>query len=205
MPYGWQKRDNMFVIIDYLGSFTYNLYQSTAKMAKVVEVLDHRKVTPEKIANLKPQGIFLSSGPGLPQDNPTSLAIVKEFYSLVPILGISLGHLAIAEAFGAKIEHVKTIEHGKTALVHYEIDPLFEGVPNPFTAGFFHTFEVSQKRLPKTLKILAQTQEKKLMALKHCDYPCYGVQFYPDSILTPEGDQILANFIQLASGKLALS
>lgn len=195
----------MFVIIDYLGSFTYNLYQSTAKIAKDVEVMDHRKVTPKQIAALKPHGIFLSSGPGLPRDNPSSLEIVKEFYKQVPLLGISLGHLAIAEVFGATIEHVNTIEHGKTAHIHYEVDPLFEGLPNPFTGGFFHTYEVSSKEFPKTLKILAKAEEKRVMALKHRDYLCYGVQFYPDSILTPEGDQILANFIQLASEKLALS
>lgn len=184
----------MIIIVDYNGSFSYSLYQSVVKVHPNVEVIDNRILDLEDIKKMHPEGIILSSGPGLPNNLHQEVEIVRKYSSSIPILGISFGHLAIGAAYGAEVVHVSEMEHGKTRIVVYKEDELFEGLPNPFEAGFFHTHILSHRNFPHQLKILAESDKGDIMCIKHKEHPCYGVQFYPDSLLTPQGDLILANF-----------
>lgn len=185
----------MFLIIDNYDSFTYNLYQATATETENVKVVRNDQITLEEIEKLNPQGIVITPGPGRPESAGICIEAIRKFGSTVPILGVCLGHQAIGLAFGAEINQCADIMHGKDSLIFHDRKRLFKGMPLPFKAGRYHSLLV--ERLPTELIVDAETPNGLIMAMHHKEYPIYGVQFHPESILTPEGKKMLKNFLEM--------
>jgi anthranilate synthase/aminodeoxychorismate synthase-like glutamine amidotransferase len=184
-------------MIDNYDSFTYNLVQYLGQLGKKLLVFRNDKIDLAKIAKLKPTHIVISPGPGRPEDAGISCAVIKNFAGKIPILGVCLGHQCISAVFGGKVLRAKRLMHGKTSLIYHNGKTIFKNLANPFSATRYHSLIVERKGLPKTLEIIAQTQEREIMGLKHKKYPLFGVQFHPESILTKEGMKILKNFVKL--------
>jgi anthranilate synthase/aminodeoxychorismate synthase-like glutamine amidotransferase len=184
-------------MIDNYDSFTYNLVQYLGGLKQEVKTFRNDKINLAKIKSLRPKGIIISPGPGRPEDAGISCAVIKEFSGKIPILGVCLGHQAIGYCFGAKIVGAKKLMHGKTSLIYHNKKEIFRNIPNPFLATRYHSLIVDRKSLPGSLQVTAQTKDKEVMGLKHKDYPVWGVQFHPESILTKSGMEILGNFIKL--------
>ncbi len=185
----------MFLIIDNYDSFTYNLYQGFAELGAEVKVVKNDQITLEGIEKMQPQGIILSPGPGRPEDAKICLDVIRVFGPKIPIFGICLGHQAIGIVFGAKVNRADEILHGKESLIFHSRKGLFKGMPLPFKAGRYHSLLVEQ--IPIDLAIDAETPEGLIMGMHHRKYPIYGVQFHPESILTPEGKTVLKNFLEI--------
>ena len=185
----------MILIIDNYDSFTYNLVQYLGEMGEKLIVYRNDKITLEEIKKLKPDHIVISPGPGRPEDAGISKDLIREFAGKIPILGVCLGHQCIGEVFGGKVVGAKRLMHGKTSLIYHNGKDIFKGVENPFEATRYHSLIVERESLPSCLEITAETKEKEIMGLKHKDYPIWGVQFHPESILTKEGKKILKNFV----------
>ncbi len=187
----------MILVIDNYDSFTYNLVQYLGELGAKLEVYRNDKISIDKIKNMKPSKIVISPGPGEPKDAGISKDVVLNFGKTIPILGVCLGHQCIGEVFGGKIIGAKHLMHGKTSLIYHDGKYIFKGVKNPFEATRYHSLLVERKSFPKVLKITADTKEKEIMGLQHKEYPVYGVQFHPESILTSEGKKILKNFLDI--------
>lgn len=185
----------MILIIDNYDSFTYNLFQAIAELGVEAKVVRNDQISLAEIEKLAPKGIILSPGPGRPEESGICLEILKD--PKVPVLGVCLGHQAIGLMYGATVERAPEIVHGKESLVFHNRKKLFKGMPLPFKAGRYHSLVV--KNLPPALKADAETPEGLIMALSHVTLPLYGVQFHPESILTPEGKILLKNFVGLCS------
>lgn len=185
----------MILIIDNYDSFTYNLYQAIAELTPDVKVVRNDQIRLEEIEALQPQGIVLSPGPGRPESAGICLDVIRTFGPKVPILGVCLGHQAIGLVFGAEVNRASEILHGKDSLIFHTRKNLFKGMPLPFKAGRYHSLLV--EKLPPDLAIDAESPEGLVMALHHKKYPIYGVQFHPESILTPEGKTLLKNFLEI--------
>jgi len=184
-------------MIDNYDSFTYNLVQYLGELGKDIRVFRNDKITIGQIRKMNPEKIVISPGPGRPEDAGISCRVIKEFSGKIPILGVCLGHQCLGFVFGAKIVGAKKLMHGKTSLIYHDKKNIFKGIPNPFEATRYHSLLVERKSLPECLKITAWTKEKEIMGLKHEKYPLWGVQFHPESILTRQGKNILANFLKL--------
>ncbi|MFO0780617.1 MAG: aminodeoxychorismate/anthranilate synthase component II [Candidatus Gracilibacteria bacterium] len=188
------------LIIDNYDSFTYNLYQYIAELKGNPVVKMNDKISLTEIEKIKPSHIVISPGPGTvthPKDFGICLEVIREFGKKIPILGVCLGHQGIAHAFGGNIEHAPTVMHGKTSPIEHDGRGIFAHIPNPFTAMRYHSLCVSQK-LPKELIITAKVKgEETIMGIRHSQYPIYGIQFHPESFQTPEGKNILKNFLAL--------
>lgn len=187
----------MILLIDNYDSFTYNLVQYLGELGEKMRVFRNDKISLQTIARLKPGKIVISPGPGRPKDAGISCALIRKFSGKIPILGICLGHQCIAEAFGAEVVGAKKLMHGKTSLIYHHGKNIFQGVKNPFVATRYHSLIVKRKSLPECLEVIAQTEEKEIMALKHRKFAVWGMQFHPESILTKEGKKILKNFIKV--------
>lgn len=187
----------MILMIDNYDSFTYNLVQYLGGLGQEVKVFRNDKIDLARIKFLRPKGIIISPGPGRPEDAGISCAVIKEFSAKVSILGVCLGHQAIGYCFGGRIIGAKRLMHGKTSLIYHNKQDIFRKIPNPFIATRYHSLIVERKSLPSSLQVIAETEEKEIMGLKHKDYPLWGVQFHPESILTTSGKDILNNFIRL--------
>ncbi|HSX11392.1 MAG TPA: aminodeoxychorismate/anthranilate synthase component II [Chlamydiales bacterium] len=185
----------MLLIIDNYDSFTYNLYQAFAEIDPDVQVVKNDQITVEEIRRLGPSGIVLSPGPGRPEDAGICIDVIREFAGKVPILGVCLGHQAIGVAFGAEVKQAGEIMHGKDSLIFHSRKGLFKGMPLPFKAGRYHSLLV--EKLPAELIVDAETPDGVVMAMHHVKYPVYGVQFHPESILTPEGKILMKNFLEM--------
>jgi len=185
----------MIVLIDNYDSFTYNIYQLVAKGGKKVLVVRNDQITLSEIEALMPTHLIISPGPGRPEDAGICVEAIKYFAPKIPILGVCLGHQAIGVAFGGKVISAGQIMHGKSSLVFHSRKHLFKGMPLPFKAGRYHSLIIDKQTLPKTLSIEAETDKGIIMAVKHKEYPCFGVQFHPESILTPEGEQFIDQFL----------
>jgi anthranilate synthase component 2 len=185
----------MILIIDNYDSFTYNLYQAVAVMIPNVRVVRNDEITIDQILELKPDGIILSPGPGYPDKAGICIDVIKKLGQQIPILGVCLGHQAIGMAFGGVVSRASRALHGKQTLLFHNRSLLFNGVSLPFAAGRYHSLIVEKDDLPRELNIDALDAEGNVMALSHREYPIFGVQFHPESILTPEGNQILKNFL----------
>jgi len=185
----------MIVIIDNYDSFTYNLAQYIGELGAEVQVYRNDALSPDEVAALHPSHIVISPGPGDPSDAGISREVIRQLGSTIPTLGVCLGHQCIGEVFGGKVVRAPRLMHGKTSPIHHNSDPLFSGVPKPFEATRYHSLVVEPETFPETLKITAQTAEGEIMALRHREYPIVGVQFHPESVLTPYGKQILKNFL----------
>lgn len=189
----------MILLIDNYDSFSYNLYQLIGCLDPDIKVIRNDAMDVRQIRGLHPQSIILSPGPGRPADAGVCEEVVRELGGEIPILGVCLGHQAICEAYGAKIVHAKVLMHGKQSEVTLDTEsPIFRGLPGQITAARYHSLAVDENTLPKELEIIARADDGEVMAVKHREYPVYGLQFHPESIMTPEGKKILANFMDAA-------
>lgn len=188
----------MILLIDNYDSFSYNLYQLIGSINPDILVVRNNKISISDIEKLKPEAIILSPGPGRPKDAGICIDVIKHFAPKLPILGICLGHQAICEAFGATITYADEIMHGKTSqiLVNSDCD-LFKGLPHTFKVARYHSLVAERDTIPPVLKVMAKTQDGTVMAVKHKDYDVFGLQFHPESILTPVGKSIAENFSEL--------
>jgi anthranilate synthase component 2 len=186
----------VILLIDNYDSFTYNLVQLLREAGAEVEVLRNDAAGVAELLARNPQGIVLSPGPGRPEDAGVCMEILAARPEL-PILGVCLGHQCMGAVFGAVVERAPKLMHGKTSMVRYREDPLFAGLPNPFEATRYHSLAVKDGTLPAELLPLAESDDGTLMALRHRDLPYWGVQFHPESVLTPAGVAMLRNFLEI--------
>ncbi|MBI5231554.1 MAG: gamma-glutamyl-gamma-aminobutyrate hydrolase family protein, partial [Coriobacteriales bacterium] len=195
----------MILVIDNYDSFTYNLVQLLAALGAEVEVRRNDAISAEDALAMKPTAIVVSPGPGTPDDAGISRDVIRAAAGAgVPVLGVCLGHQSVAEVFGGTVCRAPRPIHGKTDEVSHDGTGLFEGIPSPFTATRYHSLCVSGDDVPDVLEVQATTPDGIVMALRHREKPVFGVQFHPESVLTPEGAKLLANFLDLA-GEVPLS
>lgn len=186
----------MIIMIDNYDSFTYNVYQALASLYNNVKVFRNDEITVKEIEDMKPEALIISPGPSYPKDAGISVEAVKFFKNKIPVLGICLGHQSIGEAFGGRIVRAAKPMHGKSSMVKIDQTcPIFTGLPENIEAARYHSLIIERESLPDCLKITAETSDGEIMAVAHKDYPIYGVQFHPESILTGLGVNILANFL----------
>jgi para-aminobenzoate synthetase component II len=188
----------MLLVIDNYDSFTYNLVQYLGELGATVEVRRNDRVTLDEIENrLRPERIVISPGPGTPNDAGITLDVIQRFAGKVPLLGVCLGHQAIGQAFGGRVVRAPVLMHGKASPVHHDGKTIFAGVNDQFLAGRYHSLIVERESLPSCLAISAYTADEIIMGLRHRELKVEGVQFHPESILTSDGKQLLANFLKL--------
>jgi anthranilate synthase component 2 len=188
----------MILLIDNYDSFTHNLYQLVAGIERDVKVVRNDKITLEEIATLRPQAIILSPGPGRPEEAGICLDAIRAFAPTIPILGVCLGHQAIGLAFGGQVVSAPEILHGKKSAVFHRRQGIFKGVALPCDAGRYHSLVVDKASLPAALSIEAEDANEIVMAIKHKEYLCFGLQFHPESILTSQGELLIRNFLKEA-------
>jgi len=191
----------MILLIDNYDSFTYNLVHYVEELDFDVEIYRNDKISLNKIKRLNPQKIIISPGPCTPNEAGISINLIKKFYKDIPILGVCLGHQAIAQAFGAKIVKAKKIMHGKVSMMTNLGSRIFSGIPKKFYATRYHSLVIQNNTLPNDFKIISDTIDngkKVIMGIEHNQYPCFGVQFHPESIATnPFGKKIIKNYLKL--------
>lgn len=188
----------MILLIDNYDSFSYNLYQYIGEITSDIKVIRNDELTVEEIKRLKPERIILSPGPGRPENAGNIIQVVKEMGKDIPILGVCLGHQAICAAFGATVTYAKELMHGKQSQVRVDQNCLlFRGCPETTLVARYHSLAADGNTIPEELKITAVTTDSEVMAVQHTRYPIYGVQFHPESIMTPDGKRMLENFILL--------
>lgn len=186
----------MVLLIDNYDSFTYNVYQHVAKLGYTVKVVRNDKITLEEIEKLACLAIIISPGPGRPEEAGISKAVIEHFAGKIPILGICLGHQAIGEVFGGQVIRALEPVHGKVSQVQHDGQGVYEGLSQPFAAGRYHSLIVEKESLPDCLEIRSLSADGLIMGLRHKEYLVEGIQFHPESILTPEGSRLLKNFLQ---------
>jgi len=191
----------MILMIDNYDSFTYNLVQYLGQLGEEVTVRRNDEVGLAEIEAMKPEAIFLSPGPCTPEQAGITIDVVRTFHAKVPIMGVCLGHQAIASAFGGRVVRAGRIMHGKTSPILNDGRTIFEGLASPFPAGRYHSLLVDRETLPDCLEVSAETQEGEIMGLRHKRWPVEGIQFHPESILTPNGKRIIRNFLKMLGGK----
>lgn len=186
------------LVIDNYDSFTYNLVQYLMELGARVEVFRNDHISVKQVAEKFPDKIVISPGPCSPKEAGVSVEIIKQFAGKIPFLGVCLGHQCIGEAFGGKIIHAKKLMHGKTSPInHFDNSKLFKGIPQGFTAGRYHSLVIEQETLPSELVITAlSADDSEIMGVRHREFDVEGVQFHPESILTPLGKKILGNFLK---------
>ncbi len=189
----------MILLIDNYDSFTYNLYQFIAELGAEIEVIRNDKTTVDEIQSRLSEfdRIVISPGPCTPSEAGICVPLIQQMAGQIPMLGVCLGHQAIGEAFGGKVIRAQSVLHGKTSQIHHNNHGVFAGLPDPFTATRYHSLIVERDSLPGCFEITAQTDDGTIMGLRHKDYAIEGVQFHPESILTPVGKDLLANFLQV--------
>jgi anthranilate synthase component 2 len=183
------------LLIDNYDSFTYNLYQYLCELGAEVTVVRNDAITIDGVREFAPDVIVISPGPGVPRDAGISVDLIRAMGPTVPILGVCLGHQAIAEAFGGVVTRAPELMHGKASDVHHDGTGVFAGLPSPFSAIRYHSLCAAPEAVPDTLEVTARTTTGVIMAVRHREYPVYGVQFHPESILSEYGKELLANFL----------
>lgn len=189
-------------MIDNYDSFTYNLVQYLQMLSADVAVRRNDEISLEDIRRAKPDAIVISPGPCTPKEAGISVDVIREFYREIPILGVCLGHQSIGYAFGARIVRAKRLMHGKTSQITHTGEGIFEGLKNPFTAVRYHSLVIDRGTLPEVLKITAWSEDDEIMGVQHVEYPLFGVQFHPESVLSEEGMKLLENFLRIAEGRV---
>lgn len=187
----------MILLVDNYDSFSYNLYQLVGEINADIKVIRNDELTVEEIRELHPERILLSPGPGRPENAGNIIVVVKSLGKDIPILGVCLGHQAVCAAFGATVTYAKELMHGKQSTVKFDTScPLFAGCPEVAPVARYHSLAADPHTMPNCLKVTALTDDGEIMAVQHTEYPIYGVQFHPESIMTPNGKQMLKNFIK---------
>jgi len=187
----------MILFIDNYDSFTYNLVSMIGAVRSDLEVVRNDAVTVEDIRRMQPSGIVLSPGPGHPARAGVCPAVVRAFAPFVPILGVCLGHQVIVEAFGGTVGRASVPMHGKTSPLVHDGTGILSGVPSPARVGRYHSLVAARSAVPADLLVQGTTPDGEVMAVRHRSHPCHGVQFHPESVLTPYGESILGNFVEL--------
>jgi anthranilate synthase component 2 len=188
----------VILLLDNYDSFTFNLYQLIAGFGPEVRVLRNDVQTVPELLSLEPSAVVLSPGPGRPESAGVMIDLIRALPEEVPILGVCLGHQALVEAYGGTLGLEPVPTHGKSSLVHHEGSRLLEGLPNPFPAARYHSLRAERGKLPAQLRLTAWTEDGVVMAVEHSSLPRFGVQFHPESILTPLGPKLVASFLRLA-------
>jgi len=188
----------MILVIDNYDSFAYNLVQVLGELGATPVARRNDEIPLEEIASLRPLGIVISPGPCTPHEAGISVEVVRRFSGIIPILGVCLGHQCIGQAFGGKVVRAPRPMHGKTSLIHHDGRTIFTGLPNPISATRYHSLIVAREGFPACLEVSAWSPDGLIMGLRHRVFPVEGVQFHPESILTPYGKEILRNFLSLA-------
>ncbi len=191
----------MIVMIDNYDSFTYNLVQYLEELGADVQVLRNDVCTLEELVAMNPAGLVISPGPGGPGAAGISVKAIKEFSDKIPILGVCLGHQSIAAAFGCEIVPAKRIMHGKTSKIYSDGSGLYKGIDSPFTAMRYHSLSVSSEKFSDCLIVTSKTKDNEIMGIRHKENPTEGIQFHPESIMTPSGMHLLSNFLKLTNGE----
>ncbi len=186
----------MILVIDNYDSFTYNLVQYLKMLGAETSVTRNDALTLEEIEKSSPAAVVISPGPGRPETAGISLPLVQRFSGRIPILGVCLGHQTIALAFGGQVVGARRLMHGKTSTIQTDGEAIYRGVPTPFTAMRYHSLAVEKKTLPDCLKITAESEDGEVMGIRHCSHPTEGIQFHPESIMTPVGKRLLRNFLK---------
>ncbi|MGD9387772.1 MAG: aminodeoxychorismate/anthranilate synthase component II [Gammaproteobacteria bacterium] len=189
------------LVIDNYDSFTYNLVQYLRMLGAEVLVYRNDALDAGAAAALKPTHLVVSPGPGAPRDAGRSIELIRAFAGRIPVLGVCLGHQAIVEAWGGHVIPAKTLMHGKTSLVHHDGRGVFRGLPQPFEAGRYHSLAVGADELPAELEATAHTEDGEVMGVRHRELAVEGVQFHPESVLTPQGLDLLRNFLAPAEAE----
>jgi len=185
------------LVIDNYDSFTYNLVQLVGKFTSNVIVRRNDKTSIPEINELKPDKIIISPGPGIPEESGISLDVIKECGIIIPVLGVCLGHQGIGYVFGGKIVKAPSLMHGKTSNVIHDGKTIYKDIPQNFSAGRYHSLVVDKESLPNELYVSSKTNDGVIMGVRHKNYPIEGIQFHPESILTPDGEKIIKNWIEL--------
>lgn len=189
----------MLLMIDNFDSFTYNLVQYFQILGADVKVVRNNEITVSDVESLKPDAIVISPGPCRPESAGVSIPVIQNFSGKIPILGVCLGHQAIAVAFGGKVLHAKQLMHGKTSTITTDGKTLFNGLPVPFQAMRYHSLAVSKEDLPPCLEVTAESEDGEIMGIRSREHLTEGIQFHPESIMTPVGKRLLRNFLKMAS------
>jgi anthranilate synthase/aminodeoxychorismate synthase-like glutamine amidotransferase len=187
----------MLLVIDNYDSFTYNLVQYFGELGADPQVKRNDAITPDEVEKMKPQKIVISPGPGRPEEAGISMELIRKFGGKIPILGVCLGHQCMGEVYGGRVVRAGRLMHGKTSPIQHDGKGIFQGLPNPFEATRYHSLIVEKNSVPSCLEVCAETAEGEIMGLRHREYPVHGVQFHPESILSKEGKDLLANFLKI--------
>ena len=187
----------MLLMIDNYDSFTYNLYQYLAELGAEVVTVRNDKITLEDIEAMDPQGIIISPGSSTPLEAGISNDVIRHFGPKLPTLGVCLGHQCVGHVYGAKVDRAGEIRHGKTSMIHHDGKGVLAGLPSPFEAIRYHSLVVYPETVPDTLEVTAWTDDGLVMGLRHKEHPVEGVQFHPESIMTPQGKPLLQNFLDV--------
>lgn len=187
----------MLLVIDNYDSFTYNLVQYFGELGADPVVKRNDAVTADEVERMRPDKIVISPGPGTPANAGISMDLIRRFGPKLPILGVCLGHQSIGEVYGGKVVRAERLMHGKTSPIRHDGKGVFAGLPNPFEATRYHSLLVEKKSVPACLEVTADTAEGEIMGLRHREFPVHGVQFHPESILSKEGKDLLANFLKM--------
>lgn len=188
------------LLIDNYDSFTYNLVQAFLVMGAQVDVRRNDQIEVAEALDTEPSHLVISPGPGRPENAGVSLAMIEAFEGRVPVLGVCLGHQCLVDHFGGRIVSARRLMHGKTSMIDHDGATIFHGLPNPFEVGRYHSLAAERNTVPDTLVVTARTPGGEIMAVRHRDKPMEGVQFHPESVLTPGGEAVLDNFLQLRAG-----
>lgn len=187
----------MILLIDNYDSFSYNLYQLIGSIRRDIRVIRNDELTVEEIDQLDLDGIFISPGPGRPENAGICVELIQKMAGKIPILGVCLGHQAICHAFGGVVSYAIELMHGKTSMASLDRDTiLFEGMQPEIQVARYHSLAAVKESLPACLRVVAETPDGEIMAVEHREYPVYGLQFHPESVLTPDGRQIIENFLK---------
>ncbi len=187
----------MLAVIDNYDSFVFNLVQALGALGEEIRVFRNDAIDVQRLRELHPSGLILSPGPGRPEEAGITIAVIRELSQTIPTLGVCLGHQAIASAFGASVVRAPAPRHGKPSEVHHDGRDLFNGLAAPFVAGRYHSLVAERASLPDELQVTAWTADGTVMGLRHSRRPLFGVQFHPESVLTPEGPRLLRNFVDV--------
>jgi anthranilate synthase component 2 len=188
----------MIVMIDNYDSFTYNLVQEMGKLGAVMDVYRNDKITLDELKEMPIKSLIVSPGPCTPKEAGISVEAIQHFSGKIPVFGVCLGHQSVVAAFGGKIIRAGRIMHGKTSPISHNGKDLFAGLPNPFDVGRYHSLVAERESLPECLEIVSEsTDDQEIMGIRHREHPTFGVQFHPESVLTPHGMAVMKNFLDL--------